>query len=543
MLVFLGLLTRAFHRMSSTFAPSIVQSASLSAARADALLPDSKAEREQFARLQASFCDQFERIFPDPLAPRTIVVVPSLSMPVGELKKISGVHHYEERMLFTLMLLRMPHTRLIFVTSQPIAPGIIDYYLHLLPGIPSVHARERLLLLSCHDSSEVALTQKILDRPRLIRRIRKAISDPPSAHLTCFNGTALERSLAVRLGIPLYACDPALNALGTKSGSRKTFREAGVLLPDGAEDLRDMDDAAEALAALKHRNPRLRKAVVKLDEGFSGEGNAVFSFEGAPEGTRLGDWVRKALPERLRCEAATETWDHFSASYAEMGGIVEAWVDGEMKASPSVQCRVDPAGRPAVISTHDQLLGGPSGQVFLGCTFPADGVYRRAIHTAGQRIAEVLAAKGVLGRFGVDFVSIREGTDWRHYAIEVNLRKGGTTHPYNMLEFLTDGAYHAASGLYRTPSGQALFYLASDNLVSERYRGLTPRDLVDIAVERRLHFHGGTREGVVFHLIGALSQFGKLGVLCIARSPHRARALYNETVAALDLACDETPTL
>ncbi|NNF59124.1 MAG: carboxylate-amine ligase [Rhodothermaceae bacterium] len=504
---------------------------------------DAEAERVRFAELQASFRDQFERIFPDHLAPRTVVVVPSLSMPVDELKKISGVHHYEERLLFTLMLLRMPHTRLIFVTSQPIAPGIIDYYLHLLPGIPSVHARERLLLLSCHDASEIPLTQKVLERPRLIRRIREAILDPASAHLTCFNATALERSLAVRLNIPLYACDPALNDLGTKSGSRKTFREAGVLLPDGAEDLRDMDDAAEALVALKRRNPALRKAVVKLEEGFSGEGNAVFSFEGAPENGSLGEWVRKALPERLRYEAATETWDHFSASYAAMGGIVEAWVDGEMKASPSVQCRVDPAGRPMVISTHDQLLGGPNGQVFLGCTFPADGVYRRAIHDAGQRIAKVLSEKGVLGRFGVDFVSVREGANWRHYAIEINLRKGGTTHPYDMLEFLTDGAYDAASGLYRTPSGQALYYLASDNLVSERYRGLTPRDLVDIAVERRLHFHGGTREGVVFHLIGALSQFGKLGVLCIATSPPRARALYDETVEALDLACDETPTL
>ncbi len=504
---------------------------------------ESSEERAVFSRLQAGFRDQFEQVFPDPLAPRTVVVVPSLSLPVDELRKISGVHHYEERMLFTLMLLRMPHTRLVFVTSQPVAPGIIDYYLHLLPGIPSVHARERLCLLACHDASEVPLTQKVLDRPRLIQRIRRAIGDPASAHLTCFNATALERTLAVRLGISLYACDPALGHLGTKSGSRKAFREAGILLPDGAEDLRDMDDAAAALAALKGRQAGLRKAVVKLDEGFSGEGNAVFSFEGAPEGAGLEAWVRGALPERLRYEAATETWDHFAASYAEMGGIVEAWVDGEMKTSPSVQCRVDPAGRPAVISTHDQLLGGPSGQVFLGCTFPADGVYRRAIHEAGQRVAGVLAEKGVLGRFGIDFVSVRSGSEWQHYAIEINLRKGGTTHPYDMLEFLTDGAYDEGSGLYRTPSGQALYYFASDNLVSERYHGLTPRDLVDIAVERHLHFHGGTHEGVVFHLIGALSQFGKLGVLCIAASPNRARTLYEETVVALNVASDETRVL
>jgi hypothetical protein len=152
-------------------------------------------------------------------------------------------------------------------------------------------------------------------------------------------------------------------------------------------------------------------------------------------------------------------------------------------------------------------------------------------------VADVLAAKGALGRFGVDVVSVRdEAGGWRHSAIEINLRKGGTTHPYDMLEFLTDGAYDAATGLYRTPSGQPLYYLASDNLVSERYRGLIPRDLVDIVVEHRLHFHGGLQEGVVFHLIGALSEYGKLGVLCIGASPARARALYDETVRVLDAA-------
>jgi hypothetical protein len=303
-----------------------------------------------------------------------------------------------------------------------------------------------------------------------------------------------------------------------------------------------MNDVVDALAALRRRNPALRKAVVKLDEGFSGEGNAVFKFEGAPDGEGLETWVRNALPERLQFEAANETWDHFSASYAEMGGIVEAWIDGGMKASPSVQCRVDPAGRPEVISTHDQMLGGPSGQVFLGCTFPADGVYRKEIQEAGMRVGEVLADKGALGRFGVDFVSVRDGARWKHYAIEINLRKGGTTHPYDMLEFLTDGTYDAASGLHRTPAGRSLYYLASDNLVSACYRGMTPRDLIDIAVEHELHFHGATQEGVVFHLIGALSEFGKLGVLCIGDTPTRARKLYNETVGALDRACAD-PTI
>ncbi len=491
-------------------------------------------ETERFAALQADFRRQYQEVFPDTSAPRTVVVVPSLSLHPEELAKIDGVRHYEERMLFTLMLLRMPRTRLVYVTSQPIAPGIIDYCLHLLPGIPSVHARERLVLLSCHDGSDRPLSEKVLERPRLVRRIREAILDPASAHLTCFNATSLERTLAVRLGIPLYACDPALQHLGSKSGSRKAFHEAGVLCPDGAEDLRDMEDVATTLVDLRHRHPTLRRAVVKLNEGFSGEGNSVFDYDGAPTGSGLAGWIRSELPKRLRFEAKTETYDHFASSFEEMGGIAECFIDGTLKASPSVQCRIDPLGRTSVVSTHDQVLGGPTGQVFLGCTFPADRIYRAAITDAGRRVGQVLAEKGALGRFGVDFVSVRDGSSWKSYAIEINLRKGGTTHPYDMLEFLTDGAYDEHSGLYRSPTGQARYYLASDNLTSDRYRGLTPRDLIDLVVENGLHFHSGRQEGVVFHLIGALSEFGKVGVLCIGDSPARARAFYDETAQVLD---------
>lgn len=499
---------------------------------------DSRGEAQRFAELQAGLREQFEKIFPDPLLPRTVVVLPSLSLHPDELKKISGVHHYEERLLFALMLLRMPRTKLIFLTSQPIAPGIIDYYLHLLQGVPSVHARERLVLLSCHDPTEIPLTQKILDRPRLIERIKDAIGDQGSAHLTCFNATALERTLSVRLGIPLYGCDPSLGDLGTKSGSREVFRETGIALPDGIERLSSMNEVADALAELKMRNMELNRAVVKLEEGFSGEGNAVFEYDGAPlqvSKSELKEWIEDELPTRLKFEAKSETWEHYSTSFAQLGGIVEAFVEGAMKTSPSAQCRVNPAGIPEVISTHDQVLGGPSGQVFLGCTFPADAVYRKSIQDAGMKVATLLAKRGVLGRFGVDFVSVRDGSKWSHYAIEINLRKGGTTHPYLMLDFLTDGSYSSTTGEYLSPSGQARYYYASDNVVNESYKGLTPRDLIDIAVDHGLHFHGATQEGVVFHLIGALSQFGKVGVLCIGDSPGRARALYDETIRVLNL--------
>jgi hypothetical protein len=483
-----------------------------------------------FAQIQSRLPDLFGKVTTRRTQEQTVVVVPSLSLDPEELAKVKGVHHYEERMLYMLMLLRRPRTRVIFVTSQQLDPIVVDYFLHLLTGVPSSHARERLILLHCSDASKQPLTAKILARPRLIERIRAAIPDASLAHLVCFNSSAYERSLAVQLGIPLYASDPALAHLGTKSGCRKIFREAGILFPEGYEDLRDGEDIVGALAALREADSSRRRAVVKLNDGFSGEGNALFYFDGADDlrGADLRGWIRERLPA-LRFEAPGETWDRYHGKFKEMQGVVESFVEGEEKVSPSCQNRVDARGRAMAISTHDQVLGGPSGQVFLGCTFPAADEYRLQIQAAGLQVAEVLASKGVIGRFATDFVSVKEGGEWKHHAIEVNLRKGGTTHPFLTLRFLTDGSYNVDDGLFYSQTGRPKYYYASDSLQSDAYKGLGPADLVDLAVVNELHFHSSSERGVVFHLIGALSEFGKLGLVCIGDNWQQSRFLYRKT--------------
>jgi hypothetical protein len=491
------------------------------------------AEMARFRALQDHFKSSFDRIFSDPGAERTIVVIPSLTFDRDVLAKITGVHHYEERMLCLLLLLGLPRTRVVYVTSTPVAAPIIDYYLHLLSGIPAEHARKRLVLLSCYDSSSVPLTAKIHARPRLIQRIREAIPNPASAHITFFTVTPLEKQLALKLDLPFYGSDPGLARWGSKSGSRKIFKEAQISIPDGVEDLRDARDIAGALAALKHRKPQLRRALVKLNEGVSGEGNAIFDYAQAPEGGGLEAWALDGL-SRLVFEAPGTTCEAYLEKFQAMGGIVEEFLEGGTKHSPSVQFQVDPLGHLEAISTHDQILGGGNAQIFLGCRFPADAAYRLAIQEQGFRAARVLAEKGVLGHFGIDFISVKEAASWHHYAIEINLRKGGTTHPFLMLKFLTGGRYDAGSGLFLTPSGRPCFYDASDNLQAERYRGLTPHDFIDIAVTEGLHFNSANQEGVVFHLLGALSEFGKVGILSIGSTAEKARALYQRSVEILD---------
>jgi hypothetical protein len=221
-----------------------------------------------------------------------------------------------------------------------------------------------------------------------------------------------------------------------------------------------------------------------------------------------------------------------------MGGVVELFLEGLVKASPSVQCRINPVGNCDVISTHDQVLGGDGDQVFLGAYFPAKKDYAIELANITMPLCESLRDKGVIGRFGVDFMSIKniEGS-WDHYAIEINLRKGGTTHPYLMLNFLTDGTYHADQGTYLIKSGQERYYFSTDNLVDPLYRGLIPQDLIDIAMDNELMYNGASQEGVMFHMIGALSQYGKLGVVSIGKTPADARSYYDRTKEVLFKNC------
>jgi len=80
----------------------------------------------------------------------------------------------------------------------------------------------------------------------------------------------------------------------------------------------------------------------------------------------------------------------------------------------------------------------------------------------------------------------------------------------------------------------SIAYKATDNLYSPRYRGLLPEDLVDLLTVNKLHYSHGTESGVLFHLIGALSEFGKLGLTAIANSPAQVDEIYAHTLEVLD---------
>ena len=481
---------------------------------------------ELFDRLQTGMprvWDAMQLNEPD----ESVVVVPSVTLDRLGVGSGSLTQAYEERFLFLLLLLREPRLRMIYVTSMPIATKIIEYYLALLPGVIPSHALSRLSLISVGDGTPRPLSEKLLERPRLLRRIAALIPDPTLSHLVPYNTTELERDIALTLGIPMYGADPRLVSLGTKTGCRRLFADAGVAHPAGVEDLHSLDELAHAIVSMRSQQP-IEEAIVKLNESVSGQGNALVDLRGLPDTGQPSELSEVETRLRhMQFERPDTSLEEYLEKLAERGGIVEQRLNGTEIRSPSVQLRVTPAGQVELLSTHDQMLGGPSGQSYLGCRFPADFGYAPEISDAARIIGERLAREGVMGRFAIDFVSIRDTKGaWTSYAIEINLRKGGTTHPFLTLQFLTDGRYDSRSGLFLTVDGREKHLVATDHLESPSLRALTLDELFDIVARHRIHFDQARQTGVVFHMMSCLTEHGRVGLTAVGNSAAEANTLY-----------------
>ncbi len=384
------------------------------------------------------------------------------------------------------------------------------------------------------DGSVRPLSDKLLARPRLIERIRSLIMDPDRAHLVPFNTTNREKELALRLGIPMYGADPKFFPLGTKSGCRKIFMEENVPHPLCHEDIGSKEDLLNAIREMRAKKPSIEQVMVKLNEGVSGEGNAIVDLNAlpAPGNSKELGMLQERI-QAMRFELEEVTYESYMKKLRERKAVVEERIMGEEFRSPSVQLRITPLGAVELLSTHDQLLGGPSGQSYLGCVFPADTGYAALITQEAAKIGRRLAKEGVIGRFALDFVVVRSNGKWEPYAIEINLRKGGTTHPFLTLQFLTDGRYDPDAAIFTAPNGRHKFFVASDHVESPAYRTLTPDDLFDIVVRHNLHFGQTRQTGVVFHMMSALGELGRMGLTAVGNSHQEARATYDRALAVL----------
>jgi hypothetical protein len=186
------------------------------------------------------------------------------------------------------------------------------------------------------------------------------------------------------------------------------------------------------------------------------------------------------------------------------------------------------------MSTHEQLLGGPSGQVYQGCRFPANADYRDALTAHGAAIGELLAQHGALGRFCVDFVATRSSSaNWKLLGLEINLRRSGTSHPLSLLHSLVPGHYDAETGSWVVEDGTERCYRSTDHLTAPTWRGRPADDVIDAVRAAGLELDPVTGIGAVLHMLIGLDIDGLIGLTAIGRSTQHAEQIHRSAVAAL----------
>jgi PGM1 C-terminal domain len=484
----------------------------------------------RFVDVQDGLAEALGANRPDSGVPHVVIALPSYS--VGE----SLLAHYGDRLLAlehrylvsTLLAHRLADVEVVYISSVPPSPEVVDHYRSMGPDPAGFTARTHLLSLD--DRAPRCVAQKLLERGDVLDGIRQIIGVRP-ALLEPWNVTEHEMAVSERLGVPINGMAPELRPLGFKGAGRRLFREVSVPVPRGTEGVRSVDDVVAAAVSLQAL-PGVMRVVVKHDDSGAGDGNAVLEIRDAA-GAPLD---RAAIREQV-----TGLADWYLADLAR-GGVVEEFLNGDECRSPSAQLDLLPDGSSEVKATHEQLLGGENGQVFLGCRFPADVAYAAEIARHAQAVGRRLAGLGVIGRVSIDFIAVRdEGAAWRTYALEANLRKGGTTHPFTALRNLVPGHYDPAAAAWIAADGGIRSYVCTDNCVDPSWVGLPPRVVIDAVVSAGLGFDHMTGVGAVLHMLDGLGVDGRFGLIAIGEDPDHAQELCNRTLQVVQDAASRRP--
>ncbi len=232
-------------------------------------------------------------------------------------------------------------------------------------------------------------------------RIRRLIPDRELCHLVPYNTTAARAR-------PRRSPSGSRCTAPTRGARRSAPRPAaGGCSPRRPSGTRSASRTSPRWTTSSTRSPTMRAAradvharpLVKLNEGVSGAGNALVDLRG-PAGARRMQTERGGAAGAggaMAFEArGPRRFDAVPAAQLASNGVASSRSGsrGRSFRSPSVQLRVTPLGEVELLSTHDQLLGGPSGQSYLGCRFPADFAYARAISDDAPEDRRAARARG-----------------------------------------------------------------------------------------------------------------------------------------------------
>ncbi|MYW01771.1 hypothetical protein [Streptomyces sp. SID3343] len=435
-----------------------------------------------------------------------------------------------------------PNLALLMLQAPPVPASVERYLLTLRPAEGRDSVADRLLrhaLIGLPDTSDRHLSEKLLERPELLDRVRALTSRARARGqvvepLSCYQASTRMDEVAERIGLDCGETPSATLTWGSKAGSRKVFRTTGLAhAPGSYEPVHDMAALARQATELV-RVHGTKRWLVKINDGYgSGHGLAVFT----PTDARH----HAVLTALRQLEPLTKdiSRDRFLEGIAANGAIIEQYLPtpprGE-KRSPSTLIHLHHSAGGGFdlqfLGTHEQVLG-PDLQ-YLGCRFPASPDYRDTLVDMSLTAGKELGSVGVRGHVGIDFIARKAGDGrWDVDAVELNLRQTGTTHPHRTVRALLPGTW-PEDGLL-THKGSVVHYTGTDGLISPAYRGLTPTSLIEELHHRPdLAFDATSGRGVVPHFWTALQPYGKIGATFIGTSQEECRVLQQGFTELLD---------
>ncbi|MCB0387053.1 MAG: hypothetical protein KDD43_16785, partial [Bdellovibrionales bacterium] len=151
-----------------------------------------------------------------------------------------------------------------------------------------------------------------------------------------------------------------------------------------------------------------------------------------------------------------------------------------------------------------------------------------------------LARHGVVGRVALDFFEIRNAMGKSDFVFgEANIREGGTTHPRETVAILNNAYYDPLQGgLVSRTTGKKLYYVMTDNFIRSQFVG---KDLnlmwwyfTRLPKYQDLVFNPQTNTGVKFHMLSAIPEHGKMGLVAFGRSEAEAQHLLEKAEALME---------
>ena len=206
-----------------------------------------------------------------------MVTLPSFSVSESILSHYADrIPSLEHRYLMAVLIAgRIPACEILFVSTKRPDQVVVDYYISLIPADRRASARVQVLAID--DGTTNSVAGKIAADPAFQARIRELIAGRP-AFIEPWNVTETEQEMALALGIPVNGTRPDLRPLGFKSAGRRLFRQAGVPLPEGREDVHTLADAEDAVLDILARRPGATGVVIKHDDSGAGDGNVVLDL-------------------------------------------------------------------------------------------------------------------------------------------------------------------------------------------------------------------------------------------------------------------------